>query len=105
MFRNVTRPDDAPYLYKKSSMKGITTKYAKRQPEIKRPMIGAVIVLPMFISFSFSAGFRKFTISRIIIGVQAKRPTSAAIYTCAKNAWPGAVCINCTSSGTKLVLK
>ena len=47
----------------------ITTKYAKRQPEINRPMIGAVIVLPMFISFSFSAGFRKLTISLIITGV------------------------------------
>ena len=72
-------PDDAPYLYKKSSMKGITTKYAKRQPEIKRPMIGAVIVLPTFISFSFNAGFRKLTISLIITGVPATRPTSAAI--------------------------
>jgi hypothetical protein len=79
MFKNVTRPDDAPYLYKKSNMNGITTKYANRQPEVKRPIIGAVIVLPMFISFSFSAGFRKLTISLIIIGVPATMPTSAAI--------------------------
>ena len=37
IFKNVTRPDDAPYLYKNSNMNGITTKYANRQPETKDP--------------------------------------------------------------------
>ena len=42
-------------------------------------------------SFSFSAGFMNPTNSLIITGIPSTIPTSAAMYTCAKNAWPGAV--------------
>ena len=45
MFRNVTNPADSPYLYRKSSMYGITKKYENKHPATNNPRAGIVIVL------------------------------------------------------------
>ena len=87
--RKVTRPADSPYLYKNSKMYGMTKLYEKAHPAMNNPNAGNDMVLLTLISFSLRAGLINPTNSLIIIGILTIMPTSAAMYTCAKNAWPG----------------
>ena len=45
MLRKVTRPEDCPYLYRKSKTYGVTKKYEKRQPQMNKNTAGIVIDL------------------------------------------------------------
>ena len=98
--RKVTSPDDSPYLYRNSSTYGTTTMYANAQPPANRPTAGSDSDLPMRASPGPSAGRTNAAASLTTSGIEAARAASAAMYTCAKNASPGAVCMSETPSGT-----
>ena len=104
MFRNVMRPAESPYWYKKSNMNGTTNMYENMQPAANKNRDGSAMTRPTCTSAARRAGDTNATDSRIITGTDATIPSSAAMYTCEKNAWPGAVCINSTPSGTKCIL-
>ena len=81
-------------------MNGITAEYENAHPVINNPIAGSVIVRPTLISLSFNAGFKNDINSLTMMGMLRTIPINAAMYTCEKNAWPGAVWINWTPSGT-----
>ena len=82
---------DSPILYKNSKMYGMTKLYEKTQPAMNNPIAGIEMLRLMLISFSFNAGLINPIDSLMMIGIPTMIPTSAATYTCAKNACPGAV--------------
>lgn len=99
IFKNVMIPAYCPYVYKNSNKYGMVTKYAKQHPVINKIIDGIDIDLPSTTSFSRNAGFKKLIISFNIIGIAIMVPINIEIWICAKNAWPGAVCISSTFSG------
>ena len=99
-FRKVTRPADSPYLYRNSSTYGTTRTYANAHPAANRPTAGSDRNLPMRASPDARAGRTNAAASLAASGIEAASAASAAMYTWAKNASPGAVCMSETPSGT-----
>ena len=88
IFKNVSTPIDSPYLYKKSSVKGITSKYENIIPIINNHKVGINFFTKLILFFSFSsiAGTINSYSSLISRGIEIIIPISAATYICAKKA-------------------
>ena len=58
---------------------------------MNNPTAGNVMERPTLISLSFNAGLKNDMNSLTMIGILTTIPINAAMYTCEKNACPGAV--------------